>query len=85
MKPTNIIAGILAIIALAGDVLFMFVLVAMGQTVSTFSALGNTPDVQELTNTFSFALNLGWVWAIIVLVTCLFAIKFAFLDSRKKK
>ncbi len=85
MKPTNIIAGILAIIALAGDIVFMFVLVVIGQTVSTFSALGNTPDVQELTNTFSLALNLGWLWAIIVLVTCLFAVKFAFLDSRKKK
>lgn len=85
MKLTNIIFGVIAIIALAGDLVFMFVLFALGQTVSTFSALGNTAEVQELISTFNLAITMGWLWAIIVLVTCLFAAKFALLDSRKKK
>lgn len=88
MKTPSVIVAVIAGIALVGDIIFMLALASLGEAASAFTELSGTelgaPELQELGQTFSLAVNMGWLWAILVLVTCLFAIKFAVLDSRKK-
>ncbi len=88
MKALNVIVAVIAVAALIGDLIFIFVLFNLGDAASAFSDLAATelssPEIQEIGKTFAFAVNMGWAWAILVLVTALFAIKFAVFDARKK-
>jgi hypothetical protein len=84
MKATNIVIATIAALALVGDIVFMYILVLAGEAMSAFSTLPD-PELQGMGQTISMMLTLGWVWTILVLITCLFAIKLAVIDSRKKK
>lgn len=88
MRALNVIVAVIAVAALIGDLIFMFALFTLGDAAAAFSDLSATelssPEIQEVGKTFAFAVNMGWAWAILVLVTCLFAIKLAVFDARKK-
>ena len=87
MKALNMIVAIIAIIALVGDIAFMVVaLGTAGEVIDGIKAeLSNVPELAGASNTFILAVNLAWIWTILVLITCVFAIKYSLLDSRKKK
>ena len=88
MKALNVIAGIIGILALIGDIVFMYALNTLGQAISAFSQLDALTGGSEFTQakeTLLVALTAGWIWSGLVLLACIFVIKFAFLDPRKKK
>ena len=87
MKPVNIAVSLAAIIALIGDLFFMgAVLLTAGEAAGVIAAesAGNA-EIAQLGQTFGLIIAVGWLWAIAVLITCLFALKRSLLDSRNRK
>lgn len=87
MKPLNAIAVIIAVIALIGDLFLMAtVLVTAGEAANAITTeFAGSAELTQLGQTFGFIINIGWAWAIAVLITCIFVLKFTLLDPRKKK
>jgi len=85
MKKLDIVTGIFSILALIGDLAFMAVLTSLSEASGALSQAATTPDMQDLSSTFSTVLTASWIWAIIVAIACVLGIYMSLVASRKKK
>ena len=89
MKWLDIVMVIAGIVSLAGSLVAMYVLAAIGEAIGALSGIDTTafggPSTQSLVSTFTFFLTVGWIWLLVVFFTSLYAIYVGIGRIRGKK